>query len=273
VSLPILLERAGTFVADYERQISMVVAEEHYTQTSRGDGSEPAERRILRSDVLVVDAGPVGWLGFRDVFEVDGRPVRDHQNRLLDLVVSPVPDALAQARRMADEGARFNLGGAVRTISMPTLALVFLRKDEQRRSIWKLGDRKKVDGHEAVELRFAERERPGMISTRDGAAARGRFWIEPDSGRVVRSEFMIDSAGMSGSVIVTFGPAPKITPWLPLTMDDDYRSSTQTAAPGAAQSSAASRAETSVPAVHIEGHATYRNFRTFGVETNTIIRK
>ena len=70
-------------------------------------------------------------MGFRDVFQVDGRAIRDHEDRLMKLVTQPASDSIAQAKRMADESARFNLGSIVRTINMPTLALMFLRSDMQ----------------------------------------------------------------------------------------------------------------------------------------------
>jgi len=108
---------------------------------------------------------------------------------------------------------------------------------------------------------------PRLIRTYDDAAASGRFWIEPDSGRIVRSELVIDSMGMFGSVTVTFGPAPKLIPWMPLEMQDLYRLRERSAA------SAASRETTSLLLMSVEGHASYKNFRTFNVNTNEIIKK
>jgi hypothetical protein len=265
VSTEILLHRAADYIATYERQMSLIVSEERYMQTA---GST---RRVLGSDLLVVDLGVAGWFGFRDVFEVDGHAVRDHQNRLLALVTSPAPDPIAQAKRLVEEGARFNVGNVVRTINTPTLALMFLRAVQQPRSTWTLGGTRRIQGHEAVEVRFAERELPRVIQTRDDAPATGRFWIEPDSGRIVRSELVVDSAGTTAVVTVTFGPAPNVGPWVPLTMDDEYRPTNPSAARSAGRDPMQSFGAPGVTT--IEGHATYRNFRTFSVETNTIIRK
>jgi hypothetical protein len=36
-----------------------------------------------------------------------------------------------------------------------------------------------VDGVNAIVLRFQERDKPRVVETKDDAAARGRFWIEP----------------------------------------------------------------------------------------------
>jgi hypothetical protein len=273
-ALASLLQRAGVYLAEYERQMSMVVAEEQYMQISVGGGSSP-ERRILKSDLLVVDLGVAGWFGFRDVLEVNGVPVRDRENRLLALVTSPVPDALVRAKRMADESARFNIGRVVRTINTPTLALRFLRAVEQPRSTWTLGGRKKIEKRDVVELRFEERESRRAIETRDNAAAYGRFWIEPDSGRIVRSELLIDSAGMTAMVTVTFGPVPAIGPWVPLTMEEEYRATPRAGGNVSSVGQAPSRDDfrSFDSSARIEGHATYRNFRTFTVDTNTVIKR
>jgi hypothetical protein len=72
------------------------------------------------------------------VYEVDGRPVRDRTDRLTKLFLAPHPDSQSQARRIAEESARFNLGGQVlRTITTPLLALQFIRAENQNRSRFK----------------------------------------------------------------------------------------------------------------------------------------
>src|SRR4051794_25987664 len=81
-----LLDKAGDYVAAYEKTFVGVVAEETYRQEVRGIGRTDqtgfasemrGQRRDLKSDMLLVRA-PAGdrWIQFRDVFEVDGKPVR-----------------------------------------------------------------------------------------------------------------------------------------------------------------------------------------------------
>ncbi len=119
VTLAELLRSSASYVAQYEREFSAVVSEERYEQvatrpTEDLDGRARSVRetavRLLRSDVLLINAGAAGWIGYRDVFEVDGQPVRDRDERLFKLFLEPAPDALVQAKRIADESARFNLG-------------------------------------------------------------------------------------------------------------------------------------------------------------------
>jgi hypothetical protein len=80
--LEVVLERAGKYVAEYQRGLRGIVAEEEYYQnftTSRGSpgarGRVVREGRRLKSDLLLVKLGAEErWMQFRDVFEVDRRP-------------------------------------------------------------------------------------------------------------------------------------------------------------------------------------------------------
>ena len=94
-----VLDRAGDYVTAYQRTFVGVVAEETYRQEVRGvAGTDQrgfafearGQRRDLKSDMLLVRA-PAGdrWMQFRDVFEVDGKPVRDRAERLTKLFLQP----------------------------------------------------------------------------------------------------------------------------------------------------------------------------------------
>src|SRR6185295_13941168 len=88
--------------------------EERYEQETSSTSirvSQTGSRRELKSDFLLVQPTPTGeWIPFRDVFEVDGAPVRDRQQRLAALFLKPSTDALERANAIADESARYNLG-------------------------------------------------------------------------------------------------------------------------------------------------------------------
>src|SRR5258708_13520957 len=94
-----VLDKAGDYAAAYERTFVGVVAEETYRQEARGiagtgqrgfAAEARGQRRDLKSDLLLVRA-PAGdrWMEFRDVFEVDGKPVRDRAERLAKLFLQP----------------------------------------------------------------------------------------------------------------------------------------------------------------------------------------
>jgi len=259
-----LLSAAGAYVAAYEHEISAIVAEEDYLQISRATVGSATSRR-LRSDFLVLNLS-AGWIGFRDVFEVDGRPVRDRQERLAALFLKPTVDALGRAQEIATESARFNLSRSVtvdRTINVPMIALRFLEPGNQRRSAFQLAGTEKVGGVECQVVRFIEQVSPRLLSTDSESAASGTFWIERGSGRVRRSELLVDSArtltgrrtvqlSVGANIRVDYAEEPRLQLWLPVTMSEHYDISPNN--------------ET------IDGRATYSNFRQFQVETGMGIR-
>ena len=93
-----VLARAADYIVEFQRQLSGIVAEEEYVQDTGpsalgGSFNRQAtlpQHRELRSDLLLVrPAGVDRWIQFRDVFEVDGHPVRDRTERLMKLFLDP----------------------------------------------------------------------------------------------------------------------------------------------------------------------------------------
>ena len=75
------------------------MSEEHYTQSlTRGIGaiSTLRQHRTTRSDVIFTNVGESA-VAFRDVFEVDDKPVRDRDQRLQRLFTNQPNQALTQA--------------------------------------------------------------------------------------------------------------------------------------------------------------------------------
>ncbi|HYN09213.1 MAG TPA: hypothetical protein VES67_17660 [Vicinamibacterales bacterium] len=247
--LTALLSSAADYLADYEQKCGAVVSLESYSQSVQRGSARSV--RHLKSDMLVLSIGAAGWLGFRDVFEVDGRPVRDHDERLFQLFLKPSADSLAQARNILDESSRFNIGQVTRNINIPTMALTFLKRDRQGRSTFTDKGFETIAGVRARVVEFQEKASPRVITTPDGSASRGRFWIDPAQGRIVRTELML--SGLVHVVItVTYAPQAKLDDlWLPVTMREMYRRATELT----------------------EGRASYSNFRKFNVDVETIIKK
>lgn len=256
VPLETLLERLGTYIDTYERDLSAVVSEEHYTQETAGGASLWPSSRILRSEFLITrgaagEDGPA-WVAFRDVFEVDGKPVQDRSDRLVQLFLKPTGDAIDQINRIVVESAKHNLGWVTRTINVPTMVLQFGKRSEQARSQFRRGGRTKVSGVDAREVRFTERAMPRMIQTRDNAAAQGTFWIDEETGRVLRTEMKISTGSTSLVIGVSYAHDAKIDMWVPVLMSERYSTPRQPI---------------------ITGRAVYSNFRKFDVTVGTIIKK
>lgn len=254
VPLETLLERLGTYIDTYERDLSAVVSEEHYTQETTGGSSLWPSSRILRSEFLLTKASAdsAEWVAFRDVFEVDGKPVQDRSDRLVQLFLKPSGDAFAQVNRIVAESAKYNLGWVTRTINVPTMMFAFGKTQQQHRSQFRRGGRTKVGDVDAREVRFTERALPRMVQTRDNAAAQGTFWIDEDTGRVLRTEMKISTGSTSLVIGVSYAREPKLGMWLPVVMTERYSTPRQPI---------------------ITGRAVYSNFRKFDVTVGTIIKK
>lgn len=254
-ALDAVLAKAGAYLTEFAAAYAQVVAEERYLQTMRLKrmvslgAPTSVERREIKADVVAVSDSTQTWLNFRDVFAVDGIRVRDRDERLTKLFLSQTGDPLAKARVIADEGARFNLGTVSRNVNFPTMALTFLAAVNQPRSTFRLAGRGRVSGVETVILAFEETQRPTIVKsgTVDLPVA-GRFWIEPETGRVMKTMLRFESRDFRGEVNVTYALVPKLALWLPVQMDDTCEGPRETVA----------------------GRATYGNFRQFG--TSAVIK-
>ena len=250
-SLNDVLKRAGAYIADFQKQLSGIVAEESYEQhvKKQSDGANVTRRR-LKSDLLLVR--PVGsdrYVEFRDVFEVDGRAVRDRQDRLTKLFLDPPPGAQAQLERVIKESARFNIGRIFRTLNTPVLPLAFLHDDNRWRFKFSLGRDAASDG---VVLAFEERERGTLVRTPYGAdlPSRGRFWLDPASGAVTQSEFIVQDIQIKATITVKYQANPELGFLVPQEMQEQYEAHRDV----------------------IEGRATYGRFRKFRVNVDESIR-
>ena len=256
-----VLARVASYVSDYQKQLIGVVAEEHYRQnavnTSRG-GRQSRQFRQLRSDVLLVKLPEEDhWLQFRDVFEVDRKPVRDRDQRLYRLFVTPTADARAQAETIQLESARHNIGPVQRTINMPILALLFFEESQQQHmQIEKLvaNNSRRFEplaraGH-VWRLGFTETGTPTLVRGAGGKdiPSHGEIWVDSSTGRILQTELISeDGSIVIATIAVTYGTAPGFTLLLPAEMRETYR--------------------VRVNESRIDGRATYSKFRQFTVTT------
>ena len=254
-----MLDKAGDYVATYERTFVGVVAEETYRQEVRGVGrtdqrgfavEAPSERRDLKSDMLLVRA-PAGdrWLQFRDVFEVDGKPVRDRAERLEQLFLRPSASAQRQVDDIAAASARYNIGGVNRNINLPVLALTVL--EPQNRAWYAFKGSRKAAG--TFELEYQE-ERGGTLIRTTGDQAmpsHGRFTIDAATGRVLASELIAENGSLRAQIDVTYAIEPAMGMLVPREMREKY---------------------TLKDGSKIEGKATYAHFRRYQVTVNETVK-
>ncbi len=249
-----LLAAAGRYLDGFAQAVDGLVIAEDYVQQSH---LQVVMARHLKSDLTVTNDPTLGLVEFRDVFDVDGKPVRDRENRVIDLFTHPNPNAMAQARRIVAEGARFNLESTAvqRTLNLPMAALAFLRTPNQSRSVFDNKGSDSVHGRHATVLRFREKVRPRLIGSKDDAPADGLFWLDPDTGEVLQSELDLDShiatTGVKASIVVTYHDVESLKLWLPEEMTETY---TITNTLGQQIGT-------------LSGHASYSDFRKFEIST------
>lgn len=251
-SLAGLLAKAGAYVLRFESEFSSVVSEEDYDQTMMPTGPGQLQRglqRTLRSDFTLVQVpGSPEWLPFRDVFEVDSRPVRDREDRLTKLFLAPTAESIQRARAIVGESARYNVGGLNRTINVPVLAFEVLRPVAQPRFRFSPGKPDKRTAADVDVVDFREIAHPSFIRGPAGQGdlpSTGRLWIERDSGTVRKTELVVDTAIVRAEITATFDEVPGFPIAVPIEMNEVYSSRGRPV---------------------VVGRAKYSKFRKFGVE-------
>jgi hypothetical protein len=244
-TLATVLGRAAAYVAEFHRTLSRLIAEEHYTQTwetiwsGTRKGATPHGNRELQSDLLLVKPrGVDDWLQYRDVFAVDGQPVRDHHERLPQLLANRSESAASLAERIRRESAKYNLGSIERDVNIPVLAMRFLSVENQPRfKFRRAADRSvsaaRIAPDEAGVFRvttamwaidYEEVRHPTIIRTpaNKDLPASGRFWIDPDTGRVLITELRAGNKNVRGAIDVSYQSEPVLNLLVPVEMREEY---------------------------------------------------
>lgn len=249
-SLKDVLRRMGAYVDAYGEKASIVVATERYVQDVKGGGASTATHRVLLSDFAIVKVDGIrGWMGFRDVVDVDGTKVENREERLVQALMSP--GSYDEARRITAESARYNIGPILRTFNVPTTALFFFRSD----SLDRFKFTRRTSGEAAWEIAFRETRSPTLIQTPRGQSVptEGSVWVNPADGTVVRTHIRMSNFAGRGMVTaralaevdVIYGRIPALDMWLPVTMSESYEGTQGTTWD------------------RITGHAEYTDYRQF----------
>jgi hypothetical protein len=263
ISVELLLGRAGWSVADFLEKFSNVVSEETYIQDSSvpmqssallGRPGATARNRILKSDFLLVSVDSAqDWIPFRDVFEVDAQPIRDREQRLARLFLKPSEDSFEQAHRIQDESARYNLGNMRRTVNNPVLGLVVVQADFHHRFRYSLGKIDSKVGPGVWIVNYQEEARPAFIRGRSDLDlfAHGRVWIEAETGRVMKTEVLLEQPTLRARITTSFRFDDRFGIAVPFEMQEEYKFDSGT---------------------RVTAVATYDRFRRFDVTTDENLR-
>ena len=246
-----VIERASRYIEEYEKAFAAVVSEELQVQSIVGADGRVKKTRTLRADFLLIKTGSAWAQVFRDIIEVDGKAVRDRDERLRKLFLENPSTAVAQANAIARESQRHNLG-VNRQGNSPLLPLLFLHPNHRSRSrLISSGDR----------ITFEEVETPSLLGTRRSNTrfdmpARGVLIVDPVSGRVLSGEFTAigPAPTYSTSLSVRYTEEPQLTLMVPISARERYWF------------------EHEAKADRIEVESTYSKFRRFQVTTTEQVK-
>jgi hypothetical protein len=141
--------------------------------------------------------------------------------------------------------ARYNIGHIYRNVNTPVLALQFLDAAFQERFKFKRAskERERADPKGATPapnltpdaavfrvatemwtVEYEERSGPTVIRTPRGQRlpARGRFWINPNTGAVLMSELVIKGQGINAIITVSYQSEPLVGFLVPVAMNESY---------------------------------------------------
>lgn len=253
-TLDVVLDRLGAYLLDYETKVFELVAEERYKQWIKrrsGYGGDTILRRNLRSTYFLVRL-PDGqaWFGFRDVVHVDGRDVPREGRPMAQLLSERTTSAYDEAMAIMRGNAKYNIGDIYRTINVPLQALDLLHPQNRTRLDFHADGRGRIGGQETAIVGFQERSvptLPTLVSDGFGGEllARGRVWIEPGTGAVLRTELGFNGRAArflkDSSIRVDYRRDSKLQVLLPTEMEETYGLEIEV----------------------LHGVATYRNYRRF----------
>ena len=245
-----LIPRATNYAHDFIDRFSNVVAEERYEQQI----SSPKRKRTLVSDFLLVRyPGDTLWQSFRDVAEVDGKPVRDREDRMMKLFLEPSSNALRRARELSGASARHNLVD-IGTLDNPLLVMAFLQRQYVDRFRFNLAGIEKKLGPDVRTVRFVEFQIPSLLkgNSNSDILSRGLIWIEQGTGRVVKTELQLGSTMVPVRISTLYKFDDELGINVPTEMEDLYPNT---------------------PSGEFKGKATYGKFRRFEVKTEETIEK
>jgi len=246
---PAVVQRAVAYVQRLGQELGSVIATEDYRQEVLGAAeppqaapppisiiggirvqpaapmtTRPSVRQTLHSSFLFVQLSAEGWVGFRDVLEVNGKRVKvDARSRPIEVAGESSPD---RWRRLSEESARYNIGSISRTVNVPTFALLVLHPGNQTRFSFSASGEDQGTAGSVCDVAFQETDSPTIVRSGVGGdvPSSGTFRLEPATGRLLQSELIAGSTstGVASKALVRYERDQKLQLWLPREMREQY---------------------------------------------------
>jgi hypothetical protein len=221
-------------------QFSDVVSEEEYDQRF----TISKRKRSLKSDfMLVAYPGRTELvMMFRDVREVDGKPVRDKQDRITKLFLEPFNNAIRRAQDIQRDGLRLSVDNG--RLMDPLAVVTYLQAQYQGGFRFSLGDLAASLGPDIREISLTP------IPARGKVAKPARAWVSEATGEIVKTELRSGFGARAEVTTTTFGLDPALKIRVPLEMRDEIPRGSD----------------------DFIGTAKYSNFRRFDVRTEAEVQ-
>src|SRR2546422_980614 len=177
-------------------------------------------QRRVSSDFLIIQVGQE-WAALRKANRVDGSKVKEPEPAFED-AFDDSPDA-NQKRLIAMKGesTRYNIGDIIRETNLPTLALKVLSKSDVSHLAFEWAGSSKIEGIQTQAVRFREQATPTLVigGKDEFLYSNGTIWIEPETGRVLRTEFNVENhyttSPVKARVVVTYAAGKNLNVLVP----------------------------------------------------------
>ena len=247
-SLEQLRDAAGAYVRSAYPRLANLVGTEEYRQRPPGGST-----RTLKSEVLLVPhpTETSDWLFFRDVLEVNRKPIPNQQERLTNLFISPSLANWELVRGIAQADRQYHIPGSTPSLINPLIVVALLDRSYWPRLQFRLGKQDEDAGPGVWILEFAElpsdKEEPLVASV----PCRARAWVEVKTGRILKTELRVSMGGGTSSNRTTFRFDEALRVVVPVEMKTTWF--------------AFGREE-------VSGTAKYSNYRQFSVKTEESLK-
>ena len=233
---PQLQRLTAGYIAGLVNGLANVVAQEDFTLSS-------PNRRVMSDLLLVRYPGTIrDLIPYRDVSQLNGKPLEGREQRLVDLFVKPTETLRAQAKQIMLSADTY-----VPSVFNPIFVLGFLQSDFQRRFELTVNDAGPDWPREVKAVSFVEIGRPTLLRTGTfgdiDVPTRGTAWIEEATGRILQTELEVGRGRSVPKMVTKFRLDDKLQVTVPVEMRTE----------------------------NPDGLAVYSNFRRFGVQTDTEI--
>jgi hypothetical protein len=259
--LPQVLHRAAQYVEQYEEhELGSLLATENYLQNATSYSADGRglvlgrQQSRTQSDFLILILGPER-IGLRIVKRLNGAAVKSTVDSFESMMDASPLGMRQSIKAIQDESSRYNIGGVLRKINVPTFALRVAREAEGDRISFKKSGTDKISGIETWEIKFQEKRSPTLVHGELGESllSSGSLWIEPGTGRIVKTELKVENPlskpPVKGRIVVTYAVNKALGILVPTQMTENYET-----------------VESVVNCI-----ASYSDFRSFKVDASSVI--